>query len=212
MESVFVRLDGKEPVGRPTKISLSVTEWCGTMFEEWTAFSGYFHRIRHSYFDGEGDLDDQVKTPPDGILAESAAFIARGLPASLPDRTVDWLPSRLDDRLLHKPPTWTTAVIHTGAPVTVTVPIGAIEAHPVSFTPAEGEAITYYVEEAAPHRIVRWERPNGEAADLTGTIREPYWKEHDEGGESYRRQLGLGDPSWLSPPSGPPAPPHTPVQ
>jgi hypothetical protein len=197
LTSAFVRLDGQDRVGRPTKISQSVQEWCGQVYEEWVAMDGYYHRIRRSYFDGENDLDAKVDLPPDGVLADVGPFIARGLPATLPDGEVDWLPLVLDGRFAHQEPAWTRATWSRGPAEDVVVPAGTFRAIPVTVAPKVGLGTTWWVEEAAPHRIVRWTRPDGEKADLTGSIRTKYWSEHDEGDEAMRKELGLGDPSWL---------------
>jgi hypothetical protein len=60
---------------------------------------------------------------------------------------------------------------------------------------------TWSVEEASPHRLIRWTGPGGEVGELTGVIRSPYWTKNHEGDESLRRELGLGDPSWLGAPA-----------
>jgi hypothetical protein len=197
LTSVFQRLDGKDPVGRPTKVSLSVQEWCGHVYEEWVGMDGFFRRVRHSYFDGENDLDARVDLPADGQLGDAGAFVARGLPAALPDGEVDWIQTAWDSRVAHAEPAWTRATWSRGPAGDVTVPAGTFRAIPVTVTPREGIGTTWYVEEAPPRRIVKWTRPNGEIAELTGSIRAPYWDRNDEGYETLRAELGLGDPSWL---------------
>ncbi len=197
LTSTFVRLDGLEVVGRPTKVSQSVQEWCGHVYEEWVGFGSFYQRLRRSYFDGENDLDARLEVPADGVLADAGPFLARGLPAGLPAGEVGWLPTILDGRFAHQEPTWGRASWTVGAEEEVTVPAGVFRVDPVTVTPATGLGATWWVETAAPHRIVKWTRPNGEKAELTGSIRVPYWSQHAEGDEALRHQLGLGDPSWV---------------
>lgn len=200
LTSSFQRLDGKDPIGRPTKVTLSVQEWCGHAWEEWVSTDGAYQRTRRSYFDGENDLDVRVDVPADGQLADAAAFVARGLPTALPDGPVDWIQSALDSRFAHQEPAWTRATWSRGAAEDVTVPAGVFRTVPVTATPTAGVGYTWYVEEAAPRRIIKWTRPNGEVAELTGSIRAPYWDQNAEGFERMRSELGLGDPSWTRTP------------
>jgi len=199
LTSTFQRLDGRDPVGRPTKVTLSVQEWCGHAWEEWIAGKDGYRRMRRSYFDGENDLDVAVEVPSDGQLADAGAFVARGLPAELPPGEVDWIGSALDSRFAHEDGVWTRATWTRGAAEDVTVPAGTFRAVPVTVTPKQGVGTTWYVEEQEPRRIVKWTRPNGEIAELTGSIRAPYWEQNGEGFERMRAELGLGDPSWLAP-------------
>lgn len=201
MGQTFTRLDGRQPLGQPVKVTLGVQEWCGQVYEEWLGFPGYFQRTRHSYFDGESAAGDRQDTPGGGVLADQAALVARGLVGAA-DGTVPWMPSLLDQRLLHREPAWTTATIHRDPPADVVVPAGTFRAVPVRFEVAGATGYTFFVEEAEPHRIVRWERPDGEVAELTGSIRATYWDQNAEGFERLRADLGLGVPSWLwrSPP------------
>ncbi len=191
----FSRIDGRQPLGQPVKVTLGVQEWCGQIYEEWLGFPGHYLRARRSYFDGES-ADDRHDVPAGGILADQAALVARGLVGTV-DGVVPWVSSLLDQRLLHREPAWTTATIHRDPAVDITVPAGAFRAIPVRFDVAEGTGYTFWVEEAEPHRIVRWERPDGELAELTGSIRTPYWSQNGEGLEKLRADLGLGEPSWL---------------
>lgn len=55
----------------------------------------------------------------------------------------------------------------------------------------DGREGRFFVEQAYPHRIVRWELLPDISAELTGTIREPYWKLHDNGHEKYLKDPGL---------------------
>ncbi len=58
----------------------------------------------------------------------------------------------------------------------------------------DGPTTTWIIEAALPHRILGWASSTGEAGKLRGSTRLAYWKLHDNGGESYLKQLGLPPP------------------
>ena len=49
----------------------------------------------------------------------------------------------------------------------------------------------FVIEPEYPHRITHWEMLPDISADLTGSARLEYWKLHNNGDESYLKQLGL---------------------
>ncbi|MCB9698926.1 MAG: hypothetical protein H6738_19250 [Alphaproteobacteria bacterium] len=212
LQSVFVRADGKQALGLPVKEVLSVDEWCGAAFEELVVRDGVVHGVGHSYFDGEGDRSwDDERVPAMGVMADALPYLARGLlgdpVAPGASVAVQLRHSQIDQRLAHREPAWVPATLSRAAEVeSVEVPAGTFEVRRFEVTtddPACGTArgiaadgttckATWWVEEAAPHRIVRWSRDNGEDAVLTGSFRGAYWSMHGEGQEEARRQLGLG--------------------
>jgi hypothetical protein len=56
---------------------------------------------------------------------------------------------------------------------------------------------SFYVEQAAPRRIVRWTTTWGEEATLVQTERLPYWQLNGEGDERYRAPLGLDTDGYV---------------
>jgi hypothetical protein len=50
---------------------------------------------------------------------------------------------------------------------------------------------TFYVEQAAPHRIVMWESSTGEHAELLKSDRMKYWQMNGEGYERALSRIGL---------------------
>lgn len=200
MTSTFVRLDGGSPLGVPTKVSLSVQEWCGHAYQQLVAGERSLQHTSHSYFDGEADQEGQLDLPEGAILADTLPIVARGLTGPLvapgEKREVKLLPTLLDGRLAHVEPTWQAATISRSAGTApVTVPAGTFEAYEVRVD--VGDAWTLYrVEAAAPHRLLGWERATGERAELTGSFRSAYWRQQAEGDEGLRAQLGLPAPAW----------------
>ncbi|MEZ4237770.1 MAG: hypothetical protein R3F59_16810 [Myxococcota bacterium] len=213
MASTFVRLDGAWPVGRPVKTSLSVQEWCGHVYEQLLPRDGALQWTGHSYFDGEGDHDERLPLPADGVLGEALPIVARGLtgdwPAPGTEVTVPYLPTLLASRFAHRDPAWGRATIRRGAePQRVEVPAGAFDAVEVTVAVEGGPTVRYLVEAAAPHRIVRWASSDGEEAELVASERLAYWKLNHEGDEARLRELGLAElPLPVAPASPEPATP-----
>lgn len=219
LQSVFVRADGRQPLGVPIKQVLSVDEWCGAAFEELSVRDGSIHGVRHSYFDGEGDRSwDDEPVPPMGVLADALPYLARGLLGDpvQPGTTVavKLRLSLVDQRLAHRAAAWVPATLSRAAEVeSLEVPAGTFAVRrfevavddpacaTASGIAADGTTChaTWWVEEAQPHRIVRWSRDNGEDAVLTGSFRGAYWSMHGEGEERQRERLGLGPHPYDTP-------------
>jgi hypothetical protein len=47
MSSTFVRLDGRDRIGQPTKVTNSVQEWCGQVWDQWTVNEGLCRLAAH---------------------------------------------------------------------------------------------------------------------------------------------------------------------
>ena len=72
---------------------------------------------------------------------------------------------------------------------------------PTTFTAAlyvvktsDGREGRFWIEEAHPHRIIRWQwgpGPAAETGELTGTVRVKYWQLNGNGNEGYLDELGL---------------------
>ena len=203
MTSTFVRADGAAPLGQPVKVSLGVQEWCGHVYSMLLPRDGKLEYTLHSYFDGEGDRDEKLALPRDGVLADVLPIAVRGLLGDLvaPGATVEVpvMPTLLHSRFAHVPPAWTPLTLRRSADTaTVEVPAGAFEAWTVDAT-IEGVTTSWKIEAAAPHRIVAWERSDGEEAQLVGSERVPYWQLHDEGHEQILTRLGLGPSPTATP-------------
>jgi len=196
LTSSFVRLDGQLPLGVPTKVSMSMQEWCGHVYDQTLAIDGGLRHEGHSYFDGEGDHETVLPRPGDGVQADALPILVRGLAGPLvapgEERRIQLLPSLMQARLTHRAPTWTPATVSRSAGAeAVEVPAGTFQAHTVTVVPDGRPATTWWVEDAAPHRIVRWERTDGEVGELRGTVRTAYWQLNGPGGEAWRSKIGL---------------------
>lgn len=201
MTSVFVRLDGADPVGVPTKVSFGMQEWCGQVYDQLITHPGRYERTSHSYFDGEADRGSVVALPTDALFLDGMPLLARGFVGPLVEPgaqlSVSLHPRLIDLRFAHAEASWLEAQLSRAPrPTSIEVPAGRFEVE--RFTVAVGQQRwSYDIERAQPHRLIRWQGPDGELGELTGSIREPYWRLHDNGHEQVRARLGLGDPSWL---------------
>lgn len=196
LTSAFVPLDGSAALGVPAKVSLSVQEWCGHVYEQWVVDPGTARVDRHSYFDGEGDAREVVEVPTGAVFGDAWPVVARGLAGERVPAggaiEVPWLPPLLQARLAHVPATFTTAKLtKSAAPAAVEVPAGRFDAWTLTVEEAGGRTSTWWVEAAAPHRLLRWEASDGERAELTHVIREPYWRMNREADTPSRSRLGL---------------------
>jgi hypothetical protein len=200
MESLFVRTDTLAPL----KSAFSSTEWCGQVYEELDVRDAQLSARLASYFEGESSTD-RLAIPPGGLLEDDLFIALRGLrdpylrPGEL--RSVPLLASAFYRRLAHKPLGWAPATIERlSHSETVRVPAGKIQVSIYLVRPVDGRVGRFEIEDAYPHRVVRWAwtAPAGapalggvDAGELTGSARLPYWRLHDPGDEKQLRLLGL---------------------
>ena len=201
MTSSWLRLDGRVPLGLPDKVSFSMQEWCGHVYEELVVQPDSLEHLFHSYFDGETRGRTDQELPARAVVADAMPMLVRGLGGDLvtpgESRTVPWLESAPERRMRHKGFRWKEATISRSAKTsTVSVPAGAFEVYTVTAEVGGAGSTTWYVEAAAPHRLVRWERSDGEVAELTGVNRRSYWNDAGEGREQLRAELGLPARAW----------------
>ncbi len=204
MVSLFVRTADFTPV----KVSFTSAEWCGQVYEQLDFGERRLAARYASYFEGES-ADHTVKVP-EGLVTEDDLFVLlRGLRGAYlapgAKRTVPFLASPFVRRLAHRSLAIGEATIaRSAAPERVTVPAGAFESDVFVVTTDDGREGRFWVESASPRRVLRWawKRTAGadggrsglggtDAGELTGSAREPYWKQHDPGDEKLLEKLGL---------------------
>jgi hypothetical protein len=202
MTSTFVALESQNgrPAGVPTKVSFSSQEWCGHAYQQLLFDAAEKLRdVSHSYFQGEADQNRSLAAS-NAATAEDALFLwARGLayPRVEPGESVA-VPVALAldrSRLRHVEVGLEAATLSRAAATrTVTVPAGSFEvrdAVAVVTGKTGARTWTFWVEVAAPHRLIGWETTEGERAELLATTRLPYWKLNGPGGEAELAKLGL---------------------
>jgi hypothetical protein len=198
MTSTFVALQpfGGQPAGATAKVSFSAQEWCGHVYQQLLFRPRAVEQTLHSYFDGEGDQQRTLAADDRG-LSEDALFLwARGLAAPVlrpgEKRGVRLLRSLQVSRFRHVPVEWEAATIERSAErSSVSVPAGTFDAEVMRAGIDGGRNWTFWVEAAAPHRILRWETSEGERGDLIKAVRLPYWKMNAIEYEKAVAELGL---------------------
>jgi len=197
MTSAFVALDAvnSRKAGWLTKVAFSSQEWCGNVYHQMLFDAKGIRSTRHSYFDGEGDQQQTLPYPDNGLAADALLLWARQMaePKMAPGdrRTVQLLSGLQAVRDSHRPAEWTQAKLgrmKVMAPLTVPAGTFAVEAWTVE---SGDRKLTIYTETARPYRIVKWESSKGEKAELLGVDRMKYWQLNGVGAESYLKKLKL---------------------
>ncbi|MDH3197175.1 MAG: hypothetical protein OEO21_02950 [Candidatus Krumholzibacteria bacterium] len=190
--SVFSRTSDLAPL----KVSFSSAEWCGHVYSEMRFDRRRVSGTYHSYFEGEsGQI--ALDAPKGGVSEDNLFILVRGLRGEFlapgASRTVPYLPGVFYSRLSHQPPRWTQATITRAAEAqTVAVPAGTFATMLYDVRGGDGRTGQFWVEEAWPHRIVKWSLPPDLSGELLGTKRLAYWKLNGEGGERHLAEIGLG--------------------
>lgn len=200
MTSVFVGMQPEDGVraGAPTKLTFSMQEWCGMVFEQLLFDEGAMRHQRFSYFDGEDQKAARAPRPEGGVTVDELPILVRSLPVPFlkPGTSValPMLPRLESLRMQHRPLAWQDGRLSRGATSeTKKVPAGTFQTE-VWTAELGRDRYRYWVEIAFPHRLVAWEGPNGEQAVMLGNERMPYWSLHDEGHERFLKKLGLSLP------------------
>ena len=208
MTSAFVDLRD----GTTAKLSFSSQEWCGHAYSQLRFGDRTIDYRSHSYFDGEGDQERAL--PAEAGLSEDVLLLwARGLagPRLAPgeSKRMPALRSLEHARLGHVAMAWRSATFSRSEGVeSIEVPAGTFEVERLSveldagkatrlYPPGRGEVVeggrlwTFWVERAAPHRLIRWSRSDGLSAELLASERLPYWSMNGPGLERELERLGL---------------------
>lgn len=194
MVSVFVRSEDFSPV----KISFTSSEWCGHVYEELLFYPKEITGHYFSYFENESGPRN-VMNVAGGVAEDNLFILLRGLhgPYLEPGekRKIRLLPSVYFGRLAHRPIEWTDAEIErVESTEHVRVPAGEYDTFVYKVRIGDGREGAFYIEDAYPHRIVRWEMLPDIEGELAGSQRLEYWRLNHNGQESYLEQLGLSQP------------------
>lgn len=198
MTSAFAALTSvnSRPPGALTKVSFGAQEWCGHVYAQMLFDASYARYTGHSYFDGEADSASAIPSPNDALSEDGLLLWARGFAAPVLARgdsaTATVTGSLRHARLLHQRIVSTSASLARAATTeTITVPAGTFECEVARVRIQGGRSWTFWVEAAAPHRIVQWTCDDGEQARLLASDRLAYWGMNGEGAERELARLGL---------------------
>jgi hypothetical protein len=202
MTSSFVRIDGRGTAGIPVKVSMSMQEWCGHVWEQVLPRDGALAFTGHSYFDGEADQQRTLPIERGGVVLDALPIYVRGVVGTWvpPGESIEVpaLPTLMSGRFAHEPVRWTTASVRHAKEVrAVEVPAGRFDVREVTTEVKGGATTTWWIEAAWPHRIIGWSSSEGERAELLGSKRLPYWELNGPGNEAALTDLGLSAPPPL---------------
>ncbi|MGD2012835.1 MAG: hypothetical protein PVG84_03790 [Desulfobacterales bacterium] len=196
MTSIFAPVDVQNyPL--PLKISTSTQEWCGHAYTQMN-LNGNEYRVRlHSYFEGEGDKDFNLRK----VLPEDALWtMIRLAPGSLPLGEFSMIPATVYVRLAHRPVAVQKAVGKLSLSSEKSLEGNPLVIYEIYF-PAEDRSLRIHFEQDFPHRIQKWHETYKERIGMgakvlatraarTHTIMGPYWMYHTN--KDRRRLEGLG--------------------
>lgn len=193
LTSVFARLDRHL---EPSKISESVQEWCGHVYQQFVVNGNTLEETLHSYFGGEADQIRQYPLKTDAVFEDEIPILIRELQGEWvkpgQDYAAPCAPSLLYLRFHHQPFIWQEIHISkSGGTETLASAIGRLPVRRWTIKTPDAGTYIYYVEAGWPHRIIKWHSDQGEAGVIKGSIRLPYWALHDNGDEKYLHDLGF---------------------
>lgn len=200
LTSVFAPLEG-DPAA--WKVTFSAQEWCGHVFHQLDRRGATLRSDWRSYFESEGDGNASIALQPGVLLEDELWFKVRELLAPFAPGTYEVYPSLATARLGHRKLEPWKLTAKKGAGSKLAVPAGEFivvrwDLELTAGTETLRRAV--FVEQAYPRRIIAWEgdvfsfrglEPSKERAELTGTVRAPYWEQNRLGDEALRKQLGL---------------------
>jgi hypothetical protein len=198
MTSVFSAVEGgpSDP-SRPfeaRKITLSVQEWCGHVFEEVQLQDDAISGDLNSYFEREGKQEWAFERPANFVSEDHLPIELRELKgpfmATGETREVTMLPSLWQFRTRHKKRDLVPATIAKGAAEAVDIEGVTYSAIPWTWSYLSRD-VTMWVDTAYPRRILRWQDNDGSSAELLAFVRLPYWQLNDVEHEVHRKQLRL---------------------
>ncbi|MEW6754683.1 MAG: hypothetical protein AB1505_27415 [Candidatus Latescibacterota bacterium] len=197
MTSVFSAVEGLDGSGPLAlcRLSLSAQEWCGHVFDELVWEDGELQGRIDSYFEAEGRHQYELDVP-DGFVSEDHLLIqVRELKGAWmeagEEQPVRILPGLWWLRQTHRPHEILSGVLRKGEPSALTVGDSTWAVVPWSWG-WDGYRKTVWVEEAYPHRLLRWEDSAGGSGVLLASQRLAYWQLHGRDDEVWRERLGIG--------------------
>jgi hypothetical protein len=203
MTSVFAGLSGpgvRRPF-QPQKVSFSSQEWCGHVYQQVLPTAAGLVSEIHSYFEAEGDAKATLPYPEGDVFYEDEMpILVRELDGPLMEsgatRKIQLVPSLWERRKRHVPLAFTPAVLAKGSSHVFRLQGKDVKTVPWTLE-FQGTAYTYYVEAAAPRKLLAWKNNKGEKGELKSSIRKTYWELNANKDEPLRKSLdltfGVGD-------------------
>ena len=169
MSTSFIALQarGGRPSGAPIKISFGAQEWCGHVYHQLLFDDQQVESELHSYFEGEADQEKSFSAPVEAVAEDSLIFHSRGLSRKFSDgEDITILGSLETARLKHQPLKVLKAKVKIGEK-------DGARIHSYSY---DSSWLNVFTEKEWPHKVLGWEKSNGEKATLKSTVRKKYWE------------------------------------
>jgi len=160
---------------RPEKLAASSQEWCGTTFKQLQWLPDALKVRGFSYLEGEADREWTLPAEPILYPHEALCVLVRAAAASQTDMQLSILPPM---RSNHMPePTPSESRLNVSAETRrVRVPFGRFRARKVTLTAADGgQTAQFFVEAAAPYRLLSASFDSGLTLSLRFVERRAYW-------------------------------------
>lgn len=200
MTSVFVSTKPANglPAGSVTKVSFSMQEWCGHVYQQ-ALFSkaqrgtpGVRQSI-NSYFENVADQQTEMDHPAGGIAEDALMLWARGLagPTLNPGESIE-VPvyrSMAVQRNQHIPARWDNATLSRG---TAPAPYGDFKVETFTADVA-GRRYTFLIETSpnGHRKLIKLTRNDGYALEYVKSQRLPYWNMNRNASEKNLKDIGL---------------------
>lgn len=178
MASSFMPIFGAE-AGIAEKISTSVQEWCGHVYDQLHNDGRTYKRALYSYFESEGNLEERLSKVP---LEQALWNSLRINPKNLPLGTFQILPDQVYSRLMHKKLEVTNVSASLDAVVWDGMELNVYELD----YPVQKRKLSIYFQSEFPYLIEGWEEEyldiKGELVLSSGkrikTIQSDYWNKN----------------------------------
>jgi len=196
MSSTFSSINPERgrPAFEPLKLSFSAQDWCGQVFQLLLPQRDQVELTLHSYFENTGDQMQNLPLPAHAAFEDNLPVWIRELGGEqMPvgeRRELQLLPSAWSVRAGHGKIAFQPGGIFKDEGGTVQTALGKLPAWRWQWQVGE-RTETYWVEQAYPHRILKWQSSEGSSGELQKSVRLPYWQLHGNADLPYRDQLGL---------------------
>ncbi|MFQ5627420.1 MAG: hypothetical protein ACE5I1_01570 [bacterium] len=198
MTSTFSSVEPElgRPALEPLKISFSAQEWCGHIYQMLIPQKSSVDLTMHSYFQREGDQQKKLSLPQNAVYEDNLPIRIRELKgqemALGGKHEVKILPALWHLRAGHIDAGFQSGWIKKEEGETIEVLGKQTGTWKWSWQVGE-RTETYWVEKSGANRIVRFESSDGTKGELQASIREPYWRLHDNDDLPFRERLRISN-------------------
>ena len=188
--SVFTPFQQKE-YNKSYKVATSVTEWCGTVYQQINKTDSSFHTKLYSYFESDGNKSFDL---PLVILEDELMNMIRLNPKNIPKGEVEIIPGSFYTRLSHSPIKAEKALIKKGED-------GNINFIRIEYIQTQ-RVLTIWHEKDFPFYIPKWEEEymdgfgtNKKRLKTTAVLKKrillDYWAKNSVSDSTFRSKLNL---------------------